>query len=173
MKIDLSLIGLGIAGYFLFMKPKNKTIILGNSNNTEKIRKFPGYEIKDQIIYISDPDKAKKYVFDTGKTEPEGALYKKAFGSNNISYSDVKANEYYDHTNFIVKDKKEQDKLYVLLTYLFSGAYQQFPHRVGYYADSLNTYVSYLKKMFNVEYPVIKSVDQAKEFFEEMADSIK
>lgn len=173
MKIDLGLIGIGIAGYFLFLKPKSRNItIWSSSDDVEKVRKFPGYQIQNQLIYISDSDKAKKYVFDVGKTKPEGALFREAFGADNISYSDVKKEEYSNRTNFIVKDKKEQDKVYVLLTYLFSGAYQQFPHRVGHFADMLNAYVTYLKNMFNVDYPVIKSTEQAEEFFTEMGKTV-
>ncbi len=174
MKIDLGLIGIGIAGYFLFLKPKSKTNLTWNkSTDPNEIKKFPGYQIQNQIIYISDADKAKKYVFDIGKTKPEGALFKLAFGTDNISYSDVKKEEYSNTTNFIVKDKKEQDKVYILLTYLFAGAYQQSPHRAGHYADMLNEYVTYLKNMFNVDYPVLKNVEQAEEFFEEMGKSLK
>ena len=173
MKIDLSLIGIGIAGYFLFMKPKSKnTTTWSTSDNVEKVRKFPGYQIQNQIIYISDSDIAKKYVFDVGKTKPEGGLFKEAFGSDSISYSDVKKNEYSNTTNFIVKDKKEQDKVYILLTYLFAGAYQQSPHRAGVYADTINAYVTYIKKMFNVDLPVIKSLEDAQIFFEETAKTL-
>jgi hypothetical protein len=173
MKIDLGLIGIGIAGYFLFLKPKAKSTITWNtSSDTNVVRKFPGYQIQNQIIYISDSNKAKKYVFDIGKTKPEGSLFKSAFGTDNISYSDVKIEEYSNTTNFIVKDKKEQDKVYILLTYLFSGAYQQFPHRAGHFADLINEYVTYLKNMFNVDYPVLKSVEQAKAFFEEMGKTV-
>jgi len=174
MKIDLGLIGIGIAGYFLLLKPKSKNNITWSSpDNSNKIRKFPGYEIKNQLIYISNSDTAKKYVFDIGKTKPEGAIIKLVFGTDNITYSDVAVNEYSNTTNLIVKDKKEQDKVFVLLTYLFAGAYSQSPHRAGYYADRINQYVVYLKNMFNVDYPLLKTVPQAEEFFKEMAKTVK
>lgn len=56
--------------------------------------------------------------------------------------------------------------------YLFSGAYKQSPHRAGFYADTINAYVTYIKKMFNVDLPVIKSLEDAQIFFEETAKTI-
>ena len=143
------------------------------SGSKPKNFKFDGYQIQDQKIYITDSTKAKKFVFDIGAKEPEGALFKKAFGADQLSYSDVKLqNTYSNTTNIIVKDENQQDALYVLLTYLFTGAYIQSPHRVGHYADMINNFTVYVKKMFNRDLPIIKNVDEAKVFFEEMAKTL-
>ena len=169
-EINLSTILIGVVGYYLVIKPKyQKRIILPTESNISK--KFPGYEIKNQMIYITDIKKAKEYVFSIGFKEPEGNLFKLAFGSDNISYSDAKK-DWIGNTNIVVKDKVQQDSVYILLSYLFTGAYQQSPHRVGHYADIINKYVVYLKTMFNVDYIVLKTVDQAKEFFEGLAKTL-
>lgn len=135
-------------------------------------KKFSGYYIKDELLIVTDAKKLKDFVFNIGKTKPEGELFKDVFGYNYVTFSDVTKGTYGSNTNLIVKDKAQQDNIYVLLSYLFAGAYIQSPHRVGAYADQLNNYVSYVKKMFNIDYPVLKSIDQAKLFFEELADKM-
>lgn len=167
----LLLIGGGLLYAYNSSQSKLSSPIIINKPNPNK--KFPGYEIKDQMLYITDINKAKKYVFDVGKTKPEGGIFKEAFGANTITYTDVKQDyNSYNSVNFVVKDKAQQESVYVLLSYLLAGAYKQSPHRVGSYADLLNEYVVFLKNMFNVDYPIIKSVDEAKKFFSELANTV-
>lgn len=161
-------------GLYLYKKPTTRTITFGGGGTeVKKQTKFPGYEIKDQHLIITDADKAKKFVFETGKKEPEGALFKLVFGADSVTYTDVKkVDNYYGSTNFVVKDKDQQDAVYMLLCYLFAGAYKQSPHRAAHYADIINNFTVFLKKMFNVDYPIIKSVDEAKKFFEELEKNV-
>ena len=164
----LLILGIIGAGYLASKSTKTYIITVGSSPQAKS--KYPGYIIKDQLLIITDVTKAKNFVFTTGKTKPEGNLFKLIFGHSYIEFSDVKKG--FDN-NLIVKDKAQQDNVYVLLSYLFAGAYIQNPHRAGAYADQLNNYVSYIKKMFDIDYPILKSVDQAKSFFKELADKMK
>jgi hypothetical protein len=136
--------------------------------------KFPGYEIKNQILTIIDETKAKKYVFDIGKKEPEGAIFKLVFGSDKVMYVDTKQPANFSTTVYlIVREKTQQDAIYTILSYLFAGAYVQSPHRLGHFADLLNNYVVFLKNMFNVDYPVIETIEQAEKYFSGIASSMK
>lgn len=160
---------------YLFIKAmgKNKTIVVNSEKDSSgKIKKFPGYQIQDQKIYITDSAKAKKFVFDLGKNQPEGALFKLAFGNDQLSYTDTKVQNDSYRTNIVVKEKEQQDAVYVLLMYLFAGAYQQSPHRAGNYADIINQFSIYVKNMFNRDLPIIKSIDDAKILFEETAKTL-
>lgn len=142
----------------------------GTSSNTKK---FPGYQIQNQCIYVTDPDKMKKFLFDTGKNEPEGSLNKLAFGSDYVTYTDSKKDKLYNDQNIVVKTKQQQDLVYAMMLFLFSGAYQQSPHRAGYYADLMNKFSVFVKNMFNTDLPIIKSLDDAKILFEETAKAFK
>lgn len=174
MNISPITVLLGAAvGLYFFNKPTTKTITWTSGPASKKETIFPGYEIKDQLIIIKDVDKAKKFVFKTGETKPEGALFKLVFGADSLTYTDVKKDDgYYNSANIIVKEKVQQDNVYMLLCYLFAGAFKQSPHRVGYYADRINNFTAYLKTMFNVDYPIIKSVDEAKVFFEDLGKNV-
>lgn len=173
MNISPITVLLGAAVGLYFFKPTTRTVSFGTVPASKKETKFPGYEIKDQLINIQNIEKAKKFVFKTGETKPEGALFKLVFGADSLTYTDVKKDDTYSSSvNIIVKEKAQQDNVYMLLCYLFAGAFKQSPHRVGYYADRINNFTAYLKTMFNVDYPIIKSVDEAKVFFEDLGKNV-
>lgn len=137
---------------------------------------FPGYFIKDELLsIISDRVKlATNYAFIVGKNEAESNYFKYLFGGPYVEYTDAYKNHIskYGNVSLIVKNEKNSSDIYLLLSFLLAGAYLNNKQKSGKYANILNKYTTFVNNNFKTNYPVLKSIEEANQYFENVINKV-